>query len=139
MVFQSIKKSQFSRIEFTAQERADYLEFSNRLFNIVARVHSAATFDINTEEIKTQLNNILNNVILEKYIGNPQILLNCFIIGEYECYSEYFEVYSKYFEVSTLIKFIELLNKCNKEKQRIILNNLQTKLKSIEQFTFIPF
>jgi len=123
-----IAKEQFSEIEFSEEDIESYRRFSDSLSNIFTKIEASSTYIRDIEKIRRQLSNLYKNTMLEICLPESISLSRVFVEGQY--------YYSKknYISVSTVLEFINLLNKSSTERQSIILNNIFSKLDAIERY-----
>jgi len=120
-------------IEFDESDKEIYRWFASGLISIISKIESNAQYINDIIKIIDHAENIYKKNILEEYLQNPVELVRCFISGQY--------YYHKSEELSTtcLKNFIDLLKKHPKEKQRIIINNLQNRFDTIKRYSEPPF
>lgn len=131
-ILNDIQSEKINEIEFDDGELLAYREFSERLYNIVLEIHKEAKYYSDTDRLLLQLDHLYKSCMLEEYVPKTNNLIKCFINGGYKYYTK------KNFPVDTLKDFILIFKNNHKEKQNIILSNLQTKLDSIpkiQEFT----
>jgi serine/threonine protein kinase len=128
-----IQNEKFGEIEFTDDELWAYRSFSDNLFKIISKIKDGVKYKSDVDKLVFQLDHLYKNCMLEESIPDTSKLINCFINGNYRYFSK------KTFSADTLKQFIQILKKNSKEKQNIILSNLQTKLDSIPRlYDFTP-
>lgn len=126
-VYKEILDDRFLEINFSEYEIESYRNFSNGLYSIVSKIDSGATYYNDTEIIQKNIEDLYKRIMLEKYLTNNSLLIQCFINGTY------FYTRQALLTVSAIKGFIDLFRGCSNEKRNIMLNNIQTKLDSIEK------
>lgn len=116
-------------INFDENEKAIYRKFANCVSMTFTKLESSAEYINNIDRILKKLDNLYKKNILEENVQNIVDMTRCFVSGEYE-YRTSIEI-----TVVCLKEFIELLKKNPKEKQKIIINNLQNRIDSIDRYT----
>lgn len=128
----SISEEKFFEIEFNQFELIAYRKFSESLANSVTKINYACKYFEDSELIQKKLEDCYRAVMLEEYLPSSSLVTKCFLNGTY--------YYSKnnYFPVHEVKAFIELIRSCSKDKKNIIINNLCSKLDSIERYIEPP-
>ncbi len=67
--------------------------------------------------------------MLEEYVPSNNVITRCFLNGTY-----YFSK-KTYFQVSEIKAFIELLRSCSRDKKNIIIDNIFSRLDSIDRYS----
>ncbi|MHB8091355.1 MAG: protein kinase family protein [Syntrophales bacterium] len=132
-IYRAILFQENVTIEFDESEKENYRWFADGLIRIISKIESNAQYINDIIRIIDHAENIYKKNILEEYLQNSVELVRCFIAGQY--------YYKKSETISTtcMKKFIDLLKKNPKEKQRIIINNLQNRFDTIVRYSELPF
>ena len=117
-------------IKFNDLEIQTYRNFSNTLSNIILKIEHSTKFNNNSEQIIKKLEILHKNTMLEEYLPKTSMLSGCFLEGNYYYENDHYNVY-----VTEVNDFIQLLKNCSQEKRNIIINNLETKLDAIPQYS----
>lgn len=133
-----IQLNQADDIEFTEQERDTYRLFAHELSGKVTKIETGAKYVSDLEYIRTRLDAVYRNCMLEDTIPDCAVILRCFLNGGY--------YYRKAgFQTWILKDFLRFLRTATNEKQRIALANLSSRFDSIVRYTMasneddIPF
>jgi eukaryotic-like serine/threonine-protein kinase len=129
----SIRENKFIDIEFNKYELNVYRNFSQSLHDAISKIENDTKYYDDSATIQRRLAELYNNVMLEEYVPSNNLITRCFIDGQY-----YFSK-SPLIPVSEIKSFIEFLRSCSTDKKNIILNNLHTKLDTIERYSEPPF
>lgn len=124
-----IANKKFIESDFSYEEKQAYRNFADAIHDIISKIKDSARYFADIEHIQLKLEEIYKNVMLEEYMPKPSSVTSCFINGTY-----YFNKHSQ-LEVSILKSFIDLLASSSKDKKGIILNNLHSRLDSIDRET----
>lgn len=127
----NIESNKFSEIEFEQDELNTYREFSAQLYNLISKIENGTRYVDDTQRIQVQLNDAYRKFMLEEEVPDSALIISCFLNGTY---------YRKRagFPVWVVKSFLSLLRSCSREKQNIILANLQTKLDSLPRYEDEP-
>lgn len=121
-----IAKGFLLNFSFTSDEKKTYLTFAETLVSLIDHFYDSYSPIIDENEVLTRLEDILKISILENYIQDKPMLVSSFVTSEVS-YSRYSTV--SVFEVK---KFYELLLNSSKQKKKIILENLRTRLRAVD-------
>lgn len=102
------------------------MTFAETLVSLIDHFYDSYSPIIDENEVLTRLEDILKISILENYIQDKPMLVSSFVTSEVS-YSRYSTV--SVFEVK---KFYELLLNSSKQKKKIILENLRTRLRAVD-------
>ena len=122
-----LMESKLDDIYFESWELHAYREFSDSLYNVVAKIQENAMY-YDVESVQVRIEECLRNVMLEDFIPKSNLIINCFVKSGY-----YYKSHEG-FEVATLKNFVDLFRSCGREKKNIILSNLQTKLDALPHY-----
>lgn len=122
-----ILSEKFQEIEFWGNERSYYRRFADEMTSHIPQIQNGARYVDDPEKIISQLTAAYHKTMLEENMPDCAPVLTAFIDGA-------FRYLKKEFSVSALKGFIELLKTSNKEKQRIILANLQSRLDAVKRY-----
>lgn len=118
-------------IDFDGGEKAIYIDFADGLSRAVNKIAKDTNYLTDVDRICTRLEDLYKRVLLEESIPNISALIGCFLDGNY-----YYNR-SSYFQVGVLKSFLNLLDSCSRERKNIIINNLHSRLDSIERYNEI--
>jgi len=134
-VSEAISTGILNEIDFTDTEKKVYLAFADQLSSHIARyVDKYETVNDVNITIKL-LASLISDSALEEYIQANNRLISCFINGRFSYYQDI------NIEVDYVKNFYELLIRLAPQKQRIVLDNIYTRLSKIkvEADDEIPF
>lgn len=127
-VLQESYKSDLIKLEsrFSEDDIHTYQQFSDALVSHITRIESNAQYRTNINSIQSKLANVFEKTTLERTIA-ANLVASCFVNGPY--------YYKKNgFLASTFRDFVRLFHSCTRMRQREILNNLQTRLDSLQRY-----
>lgn len=119
-------------LEFDDDDVKIYRDFADYLSKVYTKFESGAEYINDLKKVLSLLEKTYKNNILEEFIHNNVQLTRCFAEGTYY-YSQ-----ALIMPVQCLGSFLELLKKNPIEKQRVVLNNLQNRLDSIQRYSEPP-
>lgn len=123
----TIRSDQFFEIDFREEELDAYREFTNSLCRQVTKLESGTKYVDDIERIRTQLEDVYRKFMLEPYVPDASLVINCFIAGSYRYYTAGL--------VTADVKgFLRLLKTSSYEKNRVILANLHTRLDTVARY-----
>lgn len=122
-----ILSEKFEEIEFWGNESYNYRRFADEMTSHVTRIQSGARYADDPDKIIAQLTVAYRKTMLENELPDCAPVLAAFIDGS-------FRYIKSKFSVSALKDFIDLLKAVGKEKQRIILANLQSRFDAIPRY-----
>lgn len=125
----SMNEDQFSKIEFNNSEIEIYREFSDSLANSITIIDYDCKYFEDSELIQKKVENCYRGVMLEEYLPSNNIITRCFLDGTH------YHNENNHFPTHEVKDFIGLIRSCSKDKRNIIINNLCSKLDSIERYT----
>jgi len=120
-------------INFDEPEKETYRWFADGLIQLYAKIETDSQYVNDVNKIIENLEKTYKKNLLEESLQNSVELTRCFVSGEYH-YKKNETIY-----VSCLKAFIEFLKNNPKEKQKVIINNIQNRLDSIERYANLPF
>lgn len=126
-VQRDILSEKFEEIDFWGNERQSYRFFADEMTDHIPQIQSGARYSDDPDKIITQLVAVYRKTMLEDQMPDCLPVLSAFVDGA-------FRYTKKGFSVSALKGFIDLLKTSNKEKQRIILANLQSRLDAVKRY-----
>ena len=122
----SLKRSE--EIDFEEHEQDAYRQFADAVSYHVTKIAQGVKYATDTDRIRTQLESLYRNCMLEREIPDCNPLLRTLLDGEW--------YYRKTgFQTSTLRDFLNFLRGASIEKQRIAFANLHTRLDAIPRYT----
>jgi eukaryotic-like serine/threonine-protein kinase len=120
--------NQTEDVEFTDEERDTYSEFAHEFSSRITKIESSTKYNEDLDSIKTQLESIYKNCMLESTIPDAAAVLRPFVRGVYYYRKAGFPTY-------VLKNFLRFLRTGSVEKQRIALANLHSRLNAIQRYT----
>ena len=108
---------------FNQEEKNIYQEFVQIMFNSLSSREDSTVLNMHIEQIIKNLEELKQKTILEDYINSKHIL-KAFIKGQYR-------FYARMFETAKLKDFIHFFKSISKEKQNIVLYNIETRFHDI--------
>ncbi|MHB8063627.1 MAG: protein kinase family protein [Ruminiclostridium sp.] len=125
-VSKAISSGVLGEIDFTPEEKECYKIFANELSNhinhYVDRFNPVNNLDITLNGFAE----LIKDSCLEEYIQDNSKLIGCFINGGYSYKS------GPYIEVAIVTNFYNLLKRLTHPKQKIVLDNIYTRLSKIK-------
>ena len=123
------------QINFTDSEKDKYGKFASTLSEHIAKYNEEPKFQSNPDILLEKLEKLLLESSLEKYIQDNQLLIECFVLTNYNYFT------NKNIEVADVIGFYQLLQSKPSHLRKIIVNNIIARLKSIpvENDDELPF
>lgn len=118
----------FLDIDFNEWELQSYRDFSNSLFDTVSKIEQGAKYFDDVVDIQARLEECYKKVMLEEYIPENSVVLQCLINGTYYYRNQYG------FRVDVLRAFLDFFRSSFREKKNIIIGNIQTKLDAVERY-----
>lgn len=116
-----------SDVTFYGQERGAYTTFANGITKHLTKIEAATKYRDDLATIRTQLEALYRNCMLEDTLPDSSALLSILLRGGYS--------YRKVgFPTSALKDFLELLRASTLAKQRIILANLHGRLDAVTRY-----
>jgi len=127
-----IETDKINEVYFSSKELVSYRKFASELVDAITKIENDTRYIDDAEKVLGQLVMVYKKVMLEKWVENISLIVNCFLSGEY-----YFKNSS--INVKTVDGFIKLLQSSTYEKQGIILANLYTRLDYIQRYDTSSF
>lgn len=128
-VRKELLSEKFFDIGFNDAELDAYREFSSSLYNAVSKIESSTKYYDEIGEIQVKIEECYKKIMLEEYVPNSSLVLNCFINGSYH-YDTHYSI-----RVDVLKAFIDLFRTASREKKNIIIGNIQTKLDAVKKYS----
>jgi eukaryotic-like serine/threonine-protein kinase len=122
-----IGNNQFIEAPFADAERDAYREFADSLCKQISKLETGARYISDIGRIITNLDDACRNFILEHEVPDAAIVLRCFLTGTY-----YYK--KKGLWVAPVTRFLRLLKACSKDKNRLLLANLQTRFDALPHY-----
>jgi len=116
-------------IDFSSSEKETYIRFADSLISFFSKIEQSTGYNLETDKIIADLEEVYRNSMLEEYIQNPNAIARSFVNGSYRYLKR--EKFSLY----TLKNFIKLIKSVSSDKKKIIINNLWQRLDAVERFT----
>lgn len=120
--------NQSGDVEFTNEERNAYSEFAYEFSSRITKIESSTKYNEDLESIKTQLEVIYRNCMLEDAVPDAAVIFRLFVGGVYYYRKSGFPTY-------VLKNFLRFMRTSSIEKQRIALANLHSRLNAIQRYT----
>lgn len=115
-------------IEFTEHEREAYRHFANSVLEHITKIENGIKYTENLDIIRTQLEAVHRNCMLENTIPDCAPILRTLLTGQYYYRRTGFETWK-------LQNFVRFLRSAPIEKQRIVLANLHTRLDAVNRYS----
>ncbi|MDQ1637170.1 MAG: eukaryotic-like serine/threonine-protein kinase [Pyrinomonadaceae bacterium] len=131
-VRKEILSDRFLDIDFTDDELETYRHFSDSLHSVTSKIEENAKYRADLDDIQTKLEDCYKKVMLEQFLPDNSLIMECFINGSY-----YYKRNIPFY-VENLKDFLNLFRACSREKRNIILSNLQTRLDSVVRYDLSP-
>jgi eukaryotic-like serine/threonine-protein kinase len=123
-VDKEIKSDQFFEIDFSEEELEIYRRFSKSLSDQITQLEPSTQYVDDIGRITLQLNDVYRSFMLEQWVPDAAVVLNCFIAGTYHYMDDGLPVVN-------VKDFLRLLKITTDEKRRIILSNLHTRFDAL--------
>jgi hypothetical protein len=114
-------------IEFEEHEQEAYRDFANAVTRHISRIEEGAKYATDLDGIRTRLEAVHRNCMLESQLPDAAPLLRILVTGQY-----YYK--SSGFQTHVLRSFLHLLRSASPEKQRIALANLHSRLDAVKRY-----
>ena len=124
-VSKAISTGILSEVDFTESEKMIYIEFADQLMHHIYIFKDRYIPIDDLTVISNSLADLIRDSALEKYIQANNRLINCFVKGGYNFISK------NDIEVDCVKKFYKLLISLSLHKQKILLDNISTRLSKI--------
>ena len=118
---------QFEELSFSHEETRTYRTFANSLCYIIASIDPSTKYERDHDKIIAGLEVIYRRSMLEEAVPQPNKIASTFIQGSFKYWT------SRTFETETLRDFLLMLKSLPTDKQSIVLENLLTRLDSVER------
>lgn len=134
-IYSDITEGIFGEIDFSEQEKEIYMSFAEELTNHISKFYEKCIPIENMETIISNLADVIKKNSLEKYIQKNSDLINCFVENNYT-YNTRCNI-----EVLMVKKFYRFLIGLPKNKQKNVMDNINTRLSKIkvEVLDDLPF
>jgi len=113
---------------FNDEEKSIYKQFANIFFNSLSSKETNSNITMDIDNIIKNLELLQKKTMLEDYI-RPKHILKIFILGNYKYHTQ-----SLNFSTNFLIDFFNFFKNITKEKQNIVLYNLETRFDDITTY-----
>lgn len=124
-ILQLLSNSIFNRLDFSEDEKKVYRSFADELVSHVKSLKSEFNSNLDIKVVLHNLEKVIEDCVLERYLQDNSKLIRSFInIG-------YVYLSRRDIEVSIIVNFYKLLKDASETKQRILMNNLLTRIKTI--------
>ncbi|SEL55669.1 serine/threonine protein kinase [Paenibacillus sp. cl141a] len=125
-ISQAISEGVISEIDFSGTEKDTYKKFADALVSHISYYNDKYEPINDIDSILNKLGTLIRSSSLEAFIQDNSQLIRCFIKGSY--------VYNKRcdIEVQHVKNFYQLLVRLDPYKQKIVLDNIQTRLGGVK-------
>jgi serine/threonine-protein kinase len=127
-VEKEVGNQQFLEIDFTDAELEAYRTFADSLCRHITKIDNGAKYADDMARIVTQLNELYRAFMLERWVPDASVVIQCFVFGTYYYRKEQLAV-------ADVRNFLHLIKSATEEKSRIVLANLHTKLDAIPRYS----
>lgn len=128
-----IEANQFAKYNFSERDKKIYLEFANALNDTFLAFIDSKDFNMDVKKFSESIYNVIEKNIFEDTIQNNDMLLSCFIKGDYI-------KNDNVIKCSTVKSFFEWFETFDESTKLLILNNLKTKLEiKRKEYSDLPF
>lgn len=121
-----------SDLSFGRADLQTYREFANYVHAAVSKLEAGAKYLSDPDEILRRMEALYLKVMLEEFVPDNTLLIDCFLEGSYRYYSH------KNIPTSVLHEFLALFRSCSRERRNVVLSNLHTKLDSLARYHDVP-
>lgn len=121
-----LAKDALEKIDFSEEQKRIYIEFADILYNQILFFQDKFEFENDLSMIVRNLQNVVRTNKLESTIQNNALLINCFVSSAFTYDGRRiipFEIVSE---------FYLFLCKIDSERQKIVVENIHNRLKTIE-------
>ncbi|MEY8001440.1 protein kinase family protein [Clostridium sp. Mt-5] len=125
-VTKAISDGVLSEIDFTENEKQVYINFANGLIGHINNYIDNYNPINDLNYTLNELAQVIHDSALEEFIQNNTRLIRCFINGTYRY------IPTNDIKVETIVGFYKLLNNLSLRKQKIVLDNIYTRLSKIK-------
>lgn len=115
-------------IEFEEHEQEAYSDFAFAVSSHLTKIEEGAKYNTDIDRIRSQLEAIHRNCMLEQELPDCAPLLRIFVSGQYYYRKSGFATWA-------LRNFLRFMRSASLEKQRIALANLHTRLDAVKRYT----
>lgn len=115
----------FGEIDFTSEQKSIYRKFAEELTDHISHYSEEFSPINNIPQTSAKLAELIRNSALEVSIQNNSYLINCFINNGYSYKTR------KDIELQTVIDFYSLVTSLSQVKQKILFDNIYTRLATI--------
>ncbi len=126
-IYKSIVEDDNTFELFTNEEKRIYQNFVQVMSDSLSQRESSTSLVMDSDKIIKKLDELKQKTILEDYI-NSKHLLGVLISGK-------FKYYNQSFDTHTLKEFLQFFKSISKEKQNIVLYNVETRFNDVESYT----
>jgi serine/threonine-protein kinase len=123
----AVNEGQFEELSFSYSETTAYRNFTNSICYILSSIDTSSKYERDHDKITSNLETIYRRSMLEEHIAAPNNIISAFIKGPFKYWS------SRRFETEILRDFLAMLKAMSADRQSIILENLSTRLDSVER------
>ena len=122
------QSQQFIDMEFHEREIEAYREFADCLRGIFTQIEVSSQYANDVVDIQAKLTLLYKGVMLEQQLPDCRNIARCFVLGAYSYLPKH------RFPVYVVKGFLDLLRGTSREKNNIILSNIQTKLDAVTRY-----
>lgn len=123
----TVVAGQFEELSFTYEERAAYRDFANTLCYVIASVDASVKYERDAEKIISRLEIVFRQSMLEDSVPLPNKIAAIFINGSFKYWT------NRPFSTEILKDFLSMLKSLPPDMQSIVLENLLTRLDTVER------
>jgi hypothetical protein len=125
-VKKAISDGVLSEVNFNSDQKQVYINFANELIKHINKYIDKYNPVDDLNYTLNELAQVIHDSALEEFIQNNTKLIRCFINSGYNYNS------TNDIKVETVVDFYRLLNSLSPRKQKIVLDNIYTRLSIIE-------
>lgn len=142
-VRRAMQKVDSSATTMTSRDKVAYKTFSENVVALVTRLSPDTTYVTNVHEVIQNLDAAHQAIMLEEFVPDCTRIMDCFILGDYKCYSSPPPTRGPRIRVEVVSDFLKLLRNASVKDKKTILMNLHSRLdavpRSYTQYDDIPF
>jgi serine/threonine-protein kinase len=125
----AVNAGQFVELSFSNEEITAYRNFADCLSYILSSIDASSKYEREHDKIIPVLESIYKQSMLEEHVAAPNKIASTFIRGPFKYWK------NRHFETEVLREFLATLKSLPPDKQSIVLENLLTRLDSVQRTT----
>jgi eukaryotic-like serine/threonine-protein kinase len=126
----AIQLKRATDLDFTYTERKEYSGFADAMSRQITKIEAGAKYIEDPDQIRTQLESIYRNCMLEQHVPDCATVIRAFVNGGFH--------YRKTgFQTDVLKGFLDLLRGATLEKRRVALANLHSRLNAVNRYSVL--